>query len=376
MFEDFVEKKVQSEIAIIKKLPGLNKDNLLKSSLSEFSKNFLLTESAFDQSQEEISKILDKSNKLYFNYTLRPKWTLLAFLFNNFESRPPEDIIHKLDYFPFYKFYTDSIKNFLSKNAQIFITKNEIRAIIGETNNIIFEKLTADISNDKIKNFFKQLFSMKYSDETDLNLESSVPFAFIKIFLTDKSYDDLLKKFLILPGMREDQEMSLKDIIKIMSDKYSKPEKEALPEPEKKSAPAPSPESKESGKAEKRQPENTQTDKKKEPVSEKKIYSEELLKAGQKEASRINSGSLKTVISEEGIKKLFSVKLDEKITEVIYKSDLIDKSKSFLKLNTFKTWLEASEHLKGIFKKNSVDIYNKDVIQFINILEEYYKKPE
>lgn len=376
MFEDFVEKKIASEIEIIKKLPVLNKENLLKSGLSEFSKNYLLTESAFNQNQEEISKNLEKSNKLYFNYTLRPKWTLLAFLFNNFESRPPEDILHKLDYFPFYKFYTDSIKNFLSKNAQIFITKNEIRAIIDETDKIIFEKLTGDITNDKIKNIFKQLFILKYNDEAELNLESSVPFSFIKIFLTDKLYDDLLKKFSILPGIREDQEISLKDIIKIMSDKYSKSEKEPPKVSDIKPESAPLKEVKKVEKSEKVKPEKIQIVKQKEPVTEKKIYSEELLKAGEKESSQINTGILNSASSANNIKNLIPGKLDEKITNMIYNSDLIDKSKSFNKLNTYKTWLEASEHLKDIFKKNNVDIYHKEVIQFINILQEYYNKAE
>ena len=66
----------------------------------------------------------------------------------------------------------------------------------------------------------------------------------------------------------------------------------------------------------------------------------------------------------------------DKILSKVYKSDLTDKEKSFSKLSNFKTWPEASKHLKEIFKTNQVDLYNKDIISFVNILNDYYKNRE
>jgi hypothetical protein len=44
------------------------------------------------------------------------------------------------------------------------------------------------------------------------------------------------------------------------------------------------------------------------------------------------------------------------------------------KLSEFKTWKEASRYLKEIFSNNNVDIYNKDVLKFVNVLNDYFKK--
>lgn len=395
MFEEFVEKKIESEIDIIKKLASLSKENILKSGISEFTKNFLLVEATVNLNEEALSKNIEKANKLYFNYALRPKWTLLAYLFNNFESRPPEDIIHKLDYFPFYKFYIDSINSFLKQNAQIFITKNEIRSIIEEADKVILEKLTSDITNDKIKNFFKQIFLLKYNDEAAVNLESEVPFSFLKIFLSDKSYEDLLKKFQIVSGLRDDSSLNLKDIIKILSDKYANSEigadLSAVSSAEKTKAKTKEDPNQITGVKEKKiikseTKETKETEETKETketeaqkIEDKKktgIYSDELIKAGKNELQKIHAEEKNYTVTDFKINKLLSEKLNDKITEIVYNSDLIDKSKSFSKLESYKTWLEASGHLKEIFKKNEVDIYNKNVIEFINLLEEHFNKME
>jgi len=371
-FEEFVNKKIESERVIFEKLSGLTNENILKSNLSEFTKNFLLTECKGDFEKENLPGLIEKSNKLYFNYTLRPKWTLLAYLFNNFESRPPDDILLKLEYFPFYRFYADSIRNFIEQNAQIFITKNETKAVIDETNKLILEKLTADISGDKIKNFFRQIFIMKYGDDKTLNLESSVPYQFIKIFLADKSFDSLLKKYTSATGISEEGEVSLKDLIKILTDKFTKAESEAIVT-EKKPEPLRPVIAKEE---EKPMQEKIVVKSKDEDKKNKSIYSDELIEAESKTPSKIIPDAGKNEVIGSRLKKLIGDKLNDKITEVIYNSDLISKSKSFSKLNNYKTWFEASSHLKEIFKNNKVNIYDKDVIRFINILEEFYQKQE
>ena len=52
------------------------------------------------------------------------------------------------------------------------------------------------------------------------------------------------------------------------------------------------------------------------------------------------------------------------------------RERSYEKLSSFKTWFEASNHLKEIFLSNDVDIYNKEVVKFVNTLNEYFKKQE
>ena len=237
MFESFVFNKIENENLIIKNLletiPAgeyLTRIQILNSSLSDFTKNYLLYEFNEKTDSNEFIQKITKSNKLYFNYTIRPKWTLQTFLFNNFESRPPTEIVKKLNLFTFYSFYSDAIKDFITDNFQIFITKGEVTSIIDHTNEAIHKKLTGDINNAKIKNFLLQIFLLKYDSESNYNLESTIPFSFIGIFLEDKSFLDLEKKFGVIKGLNNETEISLKDIIKVMTDKYNVPEKQEVTE--------------------------------------------------------------------------------------------------------------------------------------------------
>lgn len=381
MFEEFVQNKIDRENEIIFSLSEINKEQIVKSGLSDFTKNYFLIEFDPHSGRDEISEQISKSNKLYFNYAIRPKWTLQTFLFKNFESRPPNDLLNKLNYFPFYKFYSESIQSFINESSPIFVTKTELSSIIDSTNNALYGKLTNDISNVKIKNFFLQIFLLKYETEANYNLESSVPYSFIKIFLEDKSYHSLADKFTGIKDLSEESGISLKDIIKILTDKYSYPVKEEtsladlsgnnsfIPEKENVITIELPLETEMPVASEK--PVELKI-----AVEKEKIYSEELSNAQEKstvtnaDIERNNSAKIKN------LKDLFDEKQSEKILDRIYDSDIMKREKSFNKLSNYKTWFEASNHLKEVFLSNRVDIYNKDVVKFVNILNDYFKSKE
>jgi hypothetical protein len=197
----------------------ITQEKIVKSSLSEFTKNYIFSMVEDVNDHEQVIDRISKANKLRFNYAIRPKWTLLTYMFGNYESRPPSDIAKKLEVFPFYNFYIDSINDLLKDNFSIFITRNEISLLIDETNKAIYRKLTSDINNAKIKNFFLQIYQLSYG-EHELNLESTIPYSFIKIFLNDKYYFDLEKKFQLVKGINDEYEISLKDVIKVLMNKY------------------------------------------------------------------------------------------------------------------------------------------------------------
>ena len=416
MFESFVFNKIENENLIIKNLletipagEHLTRIQILNSSLSDFTKNYLLYEFNEKGESEEFIQKISKSNKLYFNYTIRPKWTLQTFLFNNFESRPPTEIVKKLNLFTFYSFYTDAVKDFITDNFQIFITKGEVTSIIDHTNEAIHKKLTVDINNAKIKNFLLQIFLLKYDSESNYNLESTIPFSFIGIFLEDKSFIDLEKKFRVIKGINSDTEISLKDIIKVLTDKYNVPEKQEVTPPlqppenkviekpvikedHKKAATVKVPikpvdKNDEIILSDKIKSEIKIPDAKKPveinsgkelPGTAENIYSEQLIEADKKKASVPVTEETKIPPAVKGgfLNDLFEEKQLEKILNKVYKSDKSEKEKSFFKLSNFKTWTEASKHLKEVFKANNVNLYNKDIISFVNILNEYYKNRE
>ncbi|HMS32875.1 MAG TPA: hypothetical protein PKC91_02205 [Ignavibacteria bacterium] len=417
MFENFVFNKIENENLIFKELletipadEHLTRMHILNSNLSDFTKNYLLYEFNERGTEEEFTQKISKSNKLYFNYTIRPKWTLQTFLFNNFESRPPSEIVKKLNLFTFYSFYSEAIKDFITDNFQIFITKGEVTSIIDHTNEAIRKKLTVDINNAKIKNFLLQIFLLKYESESNYNLESSVPFSFIEIFLEDKSFTDLENKFSVIKGLTGDSEISLKDIIKVLTDKYNVPEKSELnvsaEVPVKKAAETPVVKEEVKISEIKKEPSIPEAKKEDIVISQKvrsevtvapdskknvkvkpddksirssdNIYSAQLIEA-DKESDQLKAKTESDKSFSESRKEiieLFNEKQMEKILSKVYGSDLIYKDKSFNKLSNYKTWFEASKHLKEIFIINQVDLYNKDIISFVNILNDYFKKRE
>lgn len=440
MFENIVDSWTEKESGILDKLyrslrdgDYLNRIMILNSDLSDFTKNYILYEFNEESTSDELISKIEKANKLYFNYALRPKWTLQTFLFNNFESRPPNEILKKLNIFTFYNYYSDSIKEAIKDNFQIFITKTELTSIINSVNLSIYEKLSTDISSLKIKNFLIQLFLIRYEKESEYNLESKIPYSFVKIFLEDKSYTDFIQKFSVIKDLDSHTELSLKDITKVLTDKYNtsespektesldvstesgkvidddkiefnntepvkneKDEKEiesieisdTVPEivikplnKIKNPAVETSGKEIETGKTEitKRDKKDSNVKIKDSNVSEpmKKINSDTIPKKEtdiidkKKKSEYTDADTIKT--EKNPISVLFDEKRSAQILKKIYKSDLILMDMSFTKLKECINWEEASALLKQVFKRNDVDIYNKDVVFFVDKLNEYFK---
>jgi hypothetical protein len=440
MFENIVDSWTEKESGILDKLyrslrdgDYLNRIMILNSDLSDFTKNYILYEFNEESTSDELISKIEKANKLYFNYALRPKWTLQTFLFNNFESRPPNEILKKLNIFTFYNYYSDSIKEAIKDNFQIFITKTELTSIINSVNLSIYEKLSTDISSLKIKNFLIQLFLIRYEKESEYNLESKIPYSFVKIFLEDKSYTDFIQKFSVIKDLDSHTELSLKDITKVLTDKYNtsespektesldvstesgkvidddkiefnntepvkneKDEKEiesieisdTVPEivikplnKIKNPAVETSGKEIETGKTEitKRDKKDSNVKIKDSNVSEpmKKINSDTIPKKEtdiidkKKKSEYTDADTIKT--EKNPISVLFDEKRSAQILKKIYKSDLILMDMSFTKLKECRNWEEASALLKQVFKRNDVDIYNKDVVFFVDKLNEYFK---
>ena len=440
MFENIVDSWTEKESGILDKLyrslrdgDYLNRIMILNSDLSDFTKNYILYEFNEESTSDELISKIEKANKLYFNYALRPKWTLQTFLFNNFESRPPNEILKKLNIFTFYNYYSDSIKEAIKDNFQIFITKTELTSIINSVNLSIYEKLSTDISSLKIKNFLIQLFLIRYEKESEYNLESKIPYSFVKIFLEDKSYTDFIQKFSVIKDLDSHTELSLKDITKVLTDKYNtsespektesldvstesgkvidddkiefnntepvkneKDEKEiesieisdTVPEivikplnKIKNPAVETSGKEIETGKTEitKRDKKDSNVKIKDSNVSEpmKKINSDTIPKKEtdiidkKKKSEYTDADTIKT--EKNPISVLFDEKRTAQILKKIYKSDLILMDMSFTKLKECINWEEASALLKQVFKRNDVDIYNKDVVFFVDKLNEYFK---
>ncbi|MFA5404267.1 MAG: hypothetical protein WC358_04980 [Ignavibacteria bacterium] len=425
MFEEIVEKKYKTLKAIADEIKFVSIDTVKNSDLPLFVINFLSAEQIEINDRDTLNSLLEKSVKLNTNYSLRPKWTLTNYLFGGYDSKPSEEILRKVEVFHFYRYYIDLITNHIKNNALIFITQNDVKYLIDEANKVVLEKLVINTSSIKIKNFFSQIYKLKYSEEKEINLDWSVPYLLIKLFLEDKGFQELLSKFKIIPGLDESMEIEMKTAIKILMDKYfvnsdffvlkddlqnintetpdtknetdvlikeeeiiseSKVEKTEKTQEEKIPFIAEKTKTEDDEKPKgliriiknipikKFHKEKKIIEEKIKPVEEKKEHLEETPEQPKvsdkiQKKGKINHG-------EEKIKHIFKRDEINLIQKKIFKDSKSDMHEAFEELETFENWQDASGFLKEIFLKNKVDLYNKYTVLFVDLLSDYFTNNE
>jgi hypothetical protein len=452
MLEQFVESKIKIERSRIDKYDDITKTDIKKSRLPSPIKRYILARFDGKLTDSEFSTLLTKAIKLNINYTIRPKWTLLNFLFNKYDSQQAEVLKEKTDIFTYYRFYIDFLINYIDEHSLVVITKDKAALFIDEANKALHEKLVNNISGVKVKNFFIQLYRLSEEDQSNVSLTSTVPFLFIKTFLEDKDYSDILAKFTAAGITDNETEITLKDCIKIVSDKFApaateKSEEETepsrleqnseetgeevvvvFPDTESEVNEVTMADEEESGEEtglinseentddvivvdfrkweeevdkitddrdrgneEKEIIEDDSNDNiQDEPVVNDQTIKEEVdltetFDPASEEAQyevETDEGKLPTEVIEESnldiekksISRLFKQNELANICESVYRSDKHMMHESFRTLKGFDNWKEASEYLKEHFYDKDIDIYNKHVLMFVDVLEDYFKQ--
>ncbi|MCX6164024.1 MAG: hypothetical protein NTU73_04055 [Ignavibacteriae bacterium] len=426
MFEEIVEKKYRPLKALADELKIISSDTIKNSDLSLFAINFLTAEQTEINDRDLLNSLLEKSVKLSVNYSLRPKWTIVNYLFSGYDSKPADEILRKAEVFRFYRYYIDLIINHIKDNALMFITQDEVNYLADEANKVVLEKLVKNTSSVKIKNFFSQIYKLKYGDDKEINLDWSVPYLFIKLFLEDKGFQELLDKFKIIPGLDDTMEIEMKTAIKILTDKYYvnndffilkdepqnvnsetlngkndsgiiiKEEKEIIRE-SKTEITENTAEEKTPFATEKSKPEEDEKPKgiiriikniptkrfhKEKKTTEEKIIPVENKKESteEKTGEQVETGQVfvkrERASDEEKIKHIFKKEEINIIQKKVFKGSKSAMYEAFDELEKFNTWQDASGFLKEIFLKNKVDLYNKNTVLFVDLLNDYFIKIE
>lgn len=409
MFENFIDEKIKSEKEKIAGLDIMNAGDIKKTALLPFVKKFIVRQAPPDFTLADVNFLLEKAVKLNFNYTIRPKWTLLKYLFSNYDSQRNNNVLDKMEVFLYYRFYTDLIAKFIDENPHIFITRKQVDELITETNTVLYEKLVDKINGVKVKNFFIQVFRLKYDNDASINLDSTVPFVFIRIFLEDKGYHQILARLKSKAAYEDETDISLKDLIKFLTGKNAEPE---TPVKEEKIPPVEEPRLKDEAKVIEDTPEfpaaKTETPLQNEPVEVKlddpaqekiiidveshetaepekveEIYSKDLLEAGkiqfqkEEEESKLPSFKAYEPLDDTiSIRRLFTKDEMKDICKEVYRGISHKMYDSLDELERIDNWNGAAEYLKKIFLENDVDPYDKSVVLFVDILNEYFVKKE
>ncbi len=409
MIESLAKDKFHQEKDKIKNIANLSLQTIRKSTLLPFVKKFILVKAKEITNEDTLNTLIAKAIKLDINYTLRPKWTLINYLFVGADSKNIEEILRKIKIFQFYSYYTDLITDFVNDKSISYITIGKVRELIDEVNSVLYEKLTTDVTSIKIRNFFLQIFKLKYQQNSDITLSSSIPFQYLRLFLEDKSFDDILEKFHIIDRISDGIELELKTIIKVLTDKYSGSLDEHFPLEEIR-------ETKEEKKKDvididletkfpSKEKEIIEVDIKDKKAEKESVYSKDRRQA-KRESIKVEKSKedkpqkIKNKFSDTGkqriplpskshtsekdilfhkkerIKRLF--KKDElfHIAKRVFRSSKLSMYKSFNELEEIDSWEEAAEFLKVLFVKNNVDLYHKDVVLFVDVLNNYFSRKE
>ncbi|MBC8490375.1 MAG: hypothetical protein H8D45_30540 [Bacteroidetes bacterium] len=409
MIESLAKDKFKQEREKIENIDNLSLQEIRKSTLLPFVKKFILVEAEEIINEATLNTLIAKAIKLDINYTLRPKWTLINYLFVGADSKNVNEILRKVKIFQFYSYYTDLITDFINDISISHITNSKVRELIDEVNSVLYEKLTTDVTSIKIRNFFLQIFKLKYQQNSDITLSSSIPFQYLRLFLEDKSFEDISEKFHVVDRISDGIELDLKTIIKVLTDKYSTSFDEHFPLEEIRETIEVKKQEVLDIDIEKELPikekDIIDIDLKDKKTAEESVYSKDLLQA-KRESIKVEKAKedkpqkikpeltdtskqripvlSKSHVSEkdvlpqktERIKRLF--KKDElfHIAKKVFRSSKLSMYQSFNELEEINSWEEATGFLKAHFAKNNVDLYHKDVVLFIDVLNEYFTRKE
>ncbi len=385
MFEQITEKRINDASKEVNRMRDFTYESVINSGLNEFTKNFILSESGNFGSREAVLKAAEKAVKLLINYTLRPKWTIVNFIFGSLDSKPSSEILKKVEVFTFYHYYLELIRSIALDNEQISVKKITVDAALESVNKDIYEKLTTDISSLKIKNLFVQVFRLKYGDNSEISLDMSVPYYFIKLYLDDKGYDDLLSRF--GSDFSDGVEVELKTIIKVLTGKYSVYDTSRRPADEtftqapstftvKKTEDAPITEM---TKPEKERPTAEESQNAAEKSLGNQFEEKKEIREIQEDSSIEETPPPAAIIpesEEQHIRYLFKEEEIKNISKKIFKGRKHLMFDSLLEIEKLHNWRETTEYLKKLFIENKVDYYDKSVILFTDILSDYFEKRE
>lgn len=356
----------------LKNIETVRKEQLWQAGLPEYIQEFIYNTSTTDLfTNNELLLLCEKAIKLFINYTLRPKWTLINLLFGQAESQPSRKILEQLKILPFYNFYINAISDLLSESSSPIIMKSAVEEVIDEVNRSVYEGLILSPDATKIRNLFLQVYKLKYGDEAEILLENSVPYKFISIFLSDKDFKTLLIKFKIISELADDTEIDLKTLIKILTNKYE-PISIQHKETDTQKVEGIVQNIEEGFKS----TTNTQIQTVSKSLTSQKLKSFfRIIRRLSKKFPFSKTAKSKILISNvanANIQELFTPSELETITKLVFQSDKTKVDTFFKHINEMKDWDEVISYLKTIFILNKVDIYNSDVVNFVDKLNNLF----
>ncbi|MDY0080479.1 MAG: hypothetical protein RBR95_07820 [Ignavibacteriaceae bacterium] len=127
--------------------------------------------------QEEVSKLIEQAVLYNLYYLLRPRWTLVKFIYNEEFVKTVEEIKICLNYIHFYPYIKEILLNFFDKKNLAEFTKDEFTELMQN----LQDKLMKAKPREVIKRELKQI--AEYLNPAD---DTTIPLSAVRIYLKEK----------------------------------------------------------------------------------------------------------------------------------------------------------------------------------------------
>src|SRR3990172_8647911 len=199
MFRDFAARKLNDYLNLLE-FPDNNIafKQVKHSSLPPFIISFIeyyIRNDSVPMGKKDFEELLRKALVFNINYVIRPKYSIIRFLFGDVETRPVEYIKDRLSFFQFYGYYTAQILDFINYNSLEVVSVNQVELVIDEVNKKLLEEICGPGSSDSDRlNLVKILYYFFHdlSDNNPINIK--LPRKILSVYFADKGFTDIKKR--------------------------------------------------------------------------------------------------------------------------------------------------------------------------------------
>lgn len=354
--------------------------------------------------KKEFEDLLNKAIIFNINYIIKPKNTLLKFLFGEIETRPVSFIRNRLKYFQFYGYYIIQIEDFIQVNSLEFVSINQIEHLLNDVNRNLYDEISGKPNQAQRMNLVKLLYYFFHDlgDNNPINIK--LPKKILSAFFADKGFIEIKKRIDVFFS----DEIFIQEAIELMN-----PDNKKLPRVES-----------ESGVSEE-QIKHIVSKAKTELINRERsdMEIEKILKADDEQPQKdIETINIKFIREQEAIipeieksrlvvdneiytdDLLFASQFNEiappvhltkdekrkriiedlfcensyrkKIIKKIFDKDEVDFFETVNRILDKKNWDEVVIYIDELFKNKKVNFYSEEAVKFVDLFQSHFNKDE
>lgn len=198
MFQDFANRKFRDYMSMLEFPAGrITFERIWGSTLPPFITSFLenyIPKHNVPLDKKDFEDLLNKAIVFNINYIIKPKNTLLKFLFGERETRPAAYILNRLKYFQFYGYYISNIEDFIAVNSLEVVSYNQIEHLLNEVNRNIYEEISGRQSQAHRMSLVKLLYYFFHDLGENNPINIKLPRKILSAYFADKGFHEIKKK--------------------------------------------------------------------------------------------------------------------------------------------------------------------------------------